>query len=257
VIKEGLVIVLTGAGISAESSIPTFRGPEGYWTIGSRNYHPQELATAEAFSRMPAEVWGWYLYRRSASQQASPNPGHLALGQLERRLGDRFLLVTQNVDGLHLRAGSSRLFEIHGNIDFMRCSQACCAEKFPIVNIRIFGKQQQLSPDQLASLRCPRCEAMARPHVLWFDECYDEELYRFESSRKAARECAALISVGTSGSTNLPLQMGALAVRNQALLIDVNLQDNPFSKLALSNGGRWLKMSASDGIAHILNEFGP
>src|SRR5690606_10651146 len=109
---RGRILVLTGAGISAESGIPTFRGEEGYWRIGSRNYYPEELATRAAFSRMPDEIWGWYLYRRSVCRAASPNAGHLALAELERGLverneGDRFLLVTQNIDGLHLRAGNS------------------------------------------------------------------------------------------------------------------------------------------------------
>ena len=102
--------------------MPTFRGKEGYWTVGSRNYHPQELATREAFSHMPDEVWRWYLYRRSVCRRAAPNAGHMALVRLEERFGERFALVTQNVDGLHLRAGSSRerTFEIHGNIDYLR-----------------------------------------------------------------------------------------------------------------------------------------
>ncbi|MCA9686135.1 MAG: RNA polymerase subunit sigma, partial [Myxococcales bacterium] len=94
------VVVLTGAGISAESGIPTFRGPEGYWTVGAREYHPQELATLQAFNRMPREVWHWYLYRRGICRAAEPNPAHFALVELERALGDRFTLITQNVDGL-------------------------------------------------------------------------------------------------------------------------------------------------------------
>ena len=120
-------MVLTGAGISAESGIPTFRGPEGYWRVGSRNYRPMELATREAFERMPEEVWRWYLYRRAVCRAAAPNPAHRALVDAERRLGDRFLLVTQNVDGLHRRAGSdpARTFEIHGNIDLWRCADDC------------------------------------------------------------------------------------------------------------------------------------
>jgi NAD-dependent deacetylase len=103
------VLVLTGAGISADSGIPTFRGKEGYWTIGSKNYHPQELARLSAFRQMPDEVWSWYLYRREICNKAEPNPSHYALVELETLLtaaGRKFTLVTQNVDGLHLRAGS-------------------------------------------------------------------------------------------------------------------------------------------------------
>ncbi|HVV49677.1 MAG TPA: Sir2 family NAD-dependent protein deacetylase, partial [Polyangia bacterium] len=102
----GPIVFLTGAGISAESGIPTFRGAEGYWRVGSRNYQPTEMAAAAAFARMPEEVWRWYLYRRGVCRAAAPNDAHRALVALERRLGARFLLVTQNVDGLHLRAGS-------------------------------------------------------------------------------------------------------------------------------------------------------
>jgi len=119
---ERPVVVLTGAGVSAESGIPTFRGPEGYWSVGSEVYHPQEMATHAAFRRMPREVWRWYLYRWSVCRAAAPNPGHHALAELEQGLGERFWLITQNVDGLHLRAGNSagRTLEIHGNIDYMR-----------------------------------------------------------------------------------------------------------------------------------------
>ena len=94
--QPGPVVVLTGAGISAESGIPTFRGAEGYWTVGSRNYRPEELSTFEAFARMPAEVWSWYLYRRSVCREAAPNPAHRALVELESALGDDFVLITQN-----------------------------------------------------------------------------------------------------------------------------------------------------------------
>ena len=99
--------MLTGAGVSAESGIPTFRGREGYWTVGSTEYHPQEMATLQAFEAMPEEVWRWYLYRLGACREAQPNQAHRAIVRLEERLGDRFCLITQNVDGLHLRAGSS------------------------------------------------------------------------------------------------------------------------------------------------------
>ena len=117
--SEGPLVFLTGAGISAESGIPTFRGPEGFWRVGSRNYHPQEMATARAFSSMPDEVWRWYLHRRGVCRAAAPNAAHQALVQLDERLGERFRLVTQNVDGLHLRAGGdpARIYQIHGNID--------------------------------------------------------------------------------------------------------------------------------------------
>ena len=102
----GHITVMTGAGISAESGIPTFRGPEGYWTVGSREFHPQEMATHTMFCRFPEAVWQWYLYRMDTCRRAEPNAGHHALVSMEKLLAGRFTLITQNVDGLHLRAGS-------------------------------------------------------------------------------------------------------------------------------------------------------
>src|SRR5437763_678643 len=157
--RPGTVIALTGAGISAESGIPTFRGKEGYWTVGSREYHPQELATHEAFEAMPSEVWAWYLYRRGVCRAARPNAAHEALARWERVLGDRFALVTQNVDGLHRRAGSARAYPIHGDIDDMRCAADCVLDRWPIPD--------DASKDKRDGLVCPRCGGMARPHVLW------------------------------------------------------------------------------------------
>src|SRR5215467_12132598 len=132
--REGRVVVLTGAGISAESGIPTFRGKEGYWTVGSKEYHPQELATHEAFTAMPWDVWAWYLYRRTVCRRAEPNPGHHAIVRMAAALPDRFALVTQNVDGLHRRAGSpdASTYPIHGDISLMRCSAECGLDRWPI-----------------------------------------------------------------------------------------------------------------------------
>ena len=237
----GFVVALTGAGISAESGIPTFRGKEGYWTIGSREYHPQEMATHAMFTRQPGQVWQWYLYRRGVCRAADPNPGHRAMHTLERALGDRFVLVTQNVDGLHLRAGNSlaRTWQIHGNIDYMRCAKACTSGLFPIPDgLLPWPRDRRLDDAARARLLCPRCGAPTRPHVLWFDECYDEELYRFESSLRAAAEAALLLLVGTAGATNLPNQMVSMAARAGAAIIDINPDDNPFGRVAarLHNG---------------------
>jgi NAD-dependent deacetylase len=229
------VVVLTGAGISAESGIPTFRGKEGYWTVGSRVYHPQELATHDAFQRMPESVWQWYLYRRTVCRDAAPNAAHLALVDLERRLGDRFRLLTQNVDGLHIRAGSSlaRTYQIHGNIDFMRCAADCCLDAWPVPDgVGRVDRDTALTPALLALLRCPRCNGLTRPHVLWFDECYDEPRYRFASSLAAAEQAGLLITVGSTATTNLPVQVVEAAAAAGAALIDVNIDDNPFADAA-------------------------
>ena len=167
------VVVLTGAGISAESGVPTFRGEEGYWTVGSTVYRPQELATWKHFSRMPADIWRWYLHRRSVCHAADPNAAHLALVTLEEALGDDFTLVTQNVDGLHLRAGNTRprTYEIHGNIDFMRPVDGDASTLRPIP-ATAQDASTGTDDDLLGALRCVETGAACRPHVLWFDECY-------------------------------------------------------------------------------------
>jgi NAD-dependent deacetylase len=208
----GPLVFLTGAGISAESGIPTFRGAEGYWRVGSRNYRPMELATREAFEQMPDEVWRWYLHRRAVCRAARPNAAHLALVEAERLLGERYLLVTQNVDGLHLRAGSSpaRTYEIHGNIDFARCLADCGRQpdRHPLgAEAMEAGPPGAALPAALAAeLHCG-CGAWRRPHVLWFDESYDEPRFRFASTLRATEAAAALVVIGTSGATNLPAQM--------------------------------------------------
>src|SRR5258706_1333916 len=146
------IAVLTGAGISAESGIPTFRGPVGLW----RQYRAEDLATPQAFARDPKLVWEWYDWRRGLIAQAHPNAGHAALAEIERR-AKRFTLITQNVDGLHDRAGSRQVLKIHGDIWTLRCP-ACGRERHdPLPSI----------PDLP-----PRCEcgALERPGVVWFGE---------------------------------------------------------------------------------------
>ena len=233
---DGLVVVMTGAGISAESGIPTFRGEEGYWKVGSRNYRAQELATFGAYSRMPDEVWAWYLYRRSVCQAAAPNPGHEALVALEAALGDRFLLVTQNVDGLHLRAGNShaRTYQIHGNIDFMRCGADCCPDTFdmPAGVDLVWPKGRAVGDAERALLVCPKCGGRARPHVLWFDETYDEPHFRFESSLRAASQAGLLIVVGTSGATTLPHHVAGIVSQRGTPFVALNLDASPFTDMA-------------------------
>jgi NAD-dependent deacetylase len=250
---SGPIVVLTGAGISAESGIPTFRGQEGYWTVGSRHYHPEEMATHEAFLRMPEEVWRWYLYRRSVCRAAVPNAAHRALVRLEEALGDRFLLITQNVDGLHLRAGNrpERTYQIHGNIDFMRCEGEEIPALRPIPDAvgEHWGVDTPLDEQSRTLLTCCGGDRMARPHVLWFDECYDEALFRFESSLAAASRAAMLIVIGTSGQTNLPLQVGAVVARRGAPFLVINQDESPFSDFArTSPHGMFLQGGA---VAHL------
>ncbi|MBF0239608.1 MAG: RNA polymerase subunit sigma, partial [SAR324 cluster bacterium] len=205
--SEGNITVLTGAGISAESGLPTFRGKDGYWTIGSREYHPQEMATFSMFSRNPEDVWRWYLYRLAKYRHAEPNAGHQAIAEMEQRLGDRFMLITQNVDGLHLKAGNSpeRTFQIHGNINFMRCARECSLQLYPLPDeIPCAVETREVHPDIFQKLICPRCGYRTRPHVLWFGETYDEEHFRFQSSIEVIHQTNLLLIVGTSLAVSLP-----------------------------------------------------
>ena len=233
---NGRIVVLTGAGISAESGIPTFRGEEGYWQVGSRNYHPQEMATFRTFCEMPDEVWAWYLYRRSVCRTAKPNTAHDALVRLEQHLGDRFQLITQNVDGLHLRAGQSleRTWQIHGDIEFMRCAKECDATLHPMPAAigDQFGKTDKLDDRLRGLLVCPTCGGRSRPHVLWFDEMYDEPRYRFKSSMNAMIGADALVVIGTSGATTLPSLLVQTSVRTGTPLLVVDPGDSVFTEAA-------------------------
>ncbi len=251
--RDGHVLVLTGAGVSAESGIPTFRGKEGYWTVGAREYHPQELATHDAFSRMPWDVWAWYLYRRGVCRGAEPNAAHAALVRWDQALGDRFGLITQNVDGLHVRAGSprERTYPIHGDINLMRCADDCVPkmergvpaptrgdDRWPIPEeVPALDKGEPVSEPHKALLRCPRCGGMARPHVLWFDESYDEPRFFLDTARRLASRAAVLVVAGTSAQTNLPWQVVTLAARAGATIVDINVEDNPFAEIAAESGG--------------------
>lgn len=253
---RGRVLVLTGAGISAESGIPTFRGKEGYWTVGSENYHPTQMATREAFAAMPHEVWRWYLYRRSVCHAAAPNEGHHALVRLEGVLQERFTLVTQNVDGLHLRAGQDprRTFEIHGNTDFMRCPGVDGRDVRPIpLEIGEFAKGDPLTERQLQLLTRSGDETMGRPHVLWFDEYYDQELFSADSAMRAATTADLLVVVGTTGQTTLPAMIGQRAARRGIPIVDINIEDNVFGDLASHTGGHIVRGSAALALPAIVD----
>lgn len=182
------VLVLTGAGVSAESGIPTFRDAFGLW----EQYSVEEVASPEGFARDPALVWRFYSERRRKARTCLPNPGHQALAALEARLGDRFLLATQNVDGLHRRAGSERIVEIHGNLFLTRCSRCAIAP--------YFDDAEHIEPPT-----CPACakdgrRSFLRPHIVWFGELLDPaHLERVERFMARARRLVFL-AVGTSGA---------------------------------------------------------
>jgi NAD-dependent deacetylase len=179
------VLVLTGAGVSAESGIPTFRGSGGLW----QNHSFERLASPEGFAEDPDLVWKFYSWRRSVAHECHPNAGHVALARLEQKLGDRFLLVTQNVDGLHRDAGSRKLHEIHGNLFTTRCA-SCARPPF----------EDRASHDGGAP-RCDRCGGVLRPHIVWFGEMLDpshlEAIGEFIERARGAR--LIFLAAGTSG----------------------------------------------------------
>ncbi len=201
------LVVLSGAGLSAESGVPTFRGAQnGLWS----QYQPEELATPQAFRRNPALVWDWYAWRRELVAKAQPNPAHLALVQLEVkfiRSGKRFCHITQNVDGLSQRAGGTAIIELHGNLHRYRCFE----ENTPIVNIQ---ESQETPP------RCPNCGGLLRPDVVWFGENLPQET--LESAIQEARECDLFITVGTSLLVQPAASLPYIAQQNGATLVEIN-----------------------------------
>jgi NAD-dependent deacetylase len=257
------VVVVTGAGISAESGIPTFRGKEGYWTVGSTEYHPQTLATLAAYQKLPREIWHWYLYRRTVCRAAQPNTAHFALAELERKLGDRFTLVTQNIDGLHLIAGNShaRTLEVHGNIDFMRVHEdGSDAVSIPIpAAMPMLGKTDRLTDELWALLRDDRGRP-TRPHILWFDEYYDEQLFRSDSALKAAGECQLIVVIGTSGAAAIPWHATAEALKHGASLLVIDPDSGDFSDYAnepkMAGRGLWLRGGAVEWVPALVERLG-
>ena len=247
------IVVVTGAGMSVASGIPTFRGPEGYWTVGAKEYHPQELATLAAFRAMPREVWRWYLYRRAVCNRAEPNPAHRAVADLERAYGDGMAVVTQNVDGLHVRGGTSleRTFEVHGSIDWMRDLKTDVRVPIPD-GLGVEDKEAPLTDAQWEQLVNPATGERCRPHVLWFDEYYDEVNYRMHSAMAAAASACLLVVCGTSGAAAAPFRAVELAMHAGAALIDISPDDNPFREVADGyERGLSLHATAVEGFAQL------
>lgn len=212
------VLILTGAGVSAESGIPTFRDAKGLW----RSHRFEDVASPDGFFRDPQLVWRFYSERREGVKRAEPNAGHLALARFEERLGDRFLLVTQNVDGLHERAGSKRLIAMHGNLLQSRCS-ACSRPPF---------SDEAVYHDKLPM--CSAChkrgrDALLRPHIVWFGEALDDAsmttVYDF-MERAAAN--LIFIAIGTSGNVYPAALLvdQAKALGGRTLLINRDDADN-------------------------------
>jgi NAD-dependent deacetylase len=206
------IVVLTGAGISAESGVPTFRGEDGLW----RRYRTEELATPAAFEANPKLVWEWYDWRRGIIGRATPNAGHLAIAEMEQ-IFPRFFLITQNVDGLHRRAGSTRLIEIHGNLWQVRCvreGQVREDLRYPLPKIP------------------PRCEcgALLRPHVVWFGESLDQGY--LAQAYSAIEACDLLLVVGTSAVVQPVASFPFMAKQRGAIVVEVNIDPTPLSSSA-------------------------
>ncbi len=209
--ESGRVAILTGAGMSAESGVPTFRGSQGLW----RRFRPEELATPEAFARDPRLVWEWYAWRQGLVAGCQPNAGHLALARLERE-GPSVTLITQNVDGLHSRAGSTRVLELHGDLFQARC----VAEG----TVRDFQAADDLPP------HCS-CGALLRPHIVWFGESLDARVV--EKAVTAVEECQVLLVVGTSALVTPAAVLPVMARRSGAEVIEVNPETTAASELAV------------------------
>ncbi|HOU39739.1 MAG TPA: NAD-dependent deacylase [Promineifilum sp.] len=208
--RAGRVVVLTGAGISAESGVPTFRQAQtGLWA----QYDPQELATPAAFRRQPQLVWDWYAWRRELVAGVAPNPGHFALASMEAYV-PTFTLITQNVDSLHQRAGSRHVIELHGNITRVKCSrEERVVETWPATEER--------------PPRCPDCGAFLRPDVVWFGEALPAAV--LHAASEAARLADIFLTIGTSGLVQPAASLPRLAAGNGAVTVEINIEDTPLS----------------------------
>ncbi|NTU80401.1 MAG: NAD-dependent deacylase [Chloroflexales bacterium] len=217
------VAVLTGAGVSAESGIPTFREAQtGLWA----QYSPEDLASPDAFRRNPRLVWEWYAWRRQMVVAAQPNPGHIALAELERH-APRLTLITQNVDGLHRRAGSADPIELHGNLTRARCS----------VEGTIYASWAE---GEVAPPPCPSCGAPLRPDVVWFGEALPPAA--LERAWDAAMTCDLFLSVGTSGVVEPAASLPRVAYDQGATVAVINLD------VTGSVGPRTYYLNARSGV---------
>ena len=238
-VGTGYLVVVTGAGVSLASGIPTFRGtdPGAVW-----KRDVTELGTNRYFEEDPAGSWTWYTSRFDIVLDKQPNPAHHALAAIERwqvARGGKFLLVTQNVDPLHERAGSERLVKVHGSADRVRCSRPRCVHGAPRGSLPRAGIDMgafEAEPVTANVPRCPSCGALLRQHVLWFDEFYDEHRdYQWDRVLEAAQTMDACLFVGTSfsvGVTDLFLRAGLMTGR-RLLAIDPGADASPHPSVTL------------------------
>lgn len=216
--EAGHVLVFTGAGVSAESGIPTFRDAlTGLW----ERFDPAALATAEAFARDPALVWGWYEWRRAKVLAAQPNAAHRAIAELAS-LVPKLTVVTQNVDDLHERAGSQDVLHLHGSLHAPRCFNCARPHALSHAPIDLAEDGQRIEPPH-----CLHCNGLIRPGVVWFGESLPEQAWR--EAMAAAEGCDLLLSIGTSGLVQPAAQIPHVALRNGARAVHINLQPQAVS----------------------------
>jgi NAD-dependent protein deacetylase/lipoamidase len=246
------VLVITGAGVSAESGIPTFRGKDGYW----RNLDPIKLATPEAFARDPELVWQWYRERRQRIRDAQPNAAHEAIAKLAQR-ADEFLLVTQNVDDLHKRAGLAKgeMVQIHGDIFVTRCSR-CGFDRhdyLPLVAAATKGAASEQEEGRENGVpRCTKCNALMRPGVVWFGEPLPlRETGRVENYLQRD-SCGVVIVAGTTATFGYIIHWALRASHQGGELIEVNPEKTPLSRFAT----RLVREPAAVALPHLITELG-
>lgn len=203
------LFVLTGAGVSAESGLPTFRGMNGLW----RGYRVEDVATPEAFAADPALVWQFYSERRQRHQTVQPNPAHFALAELEGAVAERFFLCTQNVDSLHEQAGSHRVVHMHGRIMQSRCSRPNC-KTVPFDDCSSYRTPEEIP-------KCDQCGALVRPHICWFGEVP----FQMELILHQIEGATVLLTVGTSGVVEPAASFVRMARRNRARTIYVGPEE--------------------------------
>ncbi|MBN1261263.1 MAG: NAD-dependent deacylase [Anaerolineae bacterium] len=210
------LVVFTGSGVSKESGLATFRDVDGAWA----QYDPMDYASPQGFRRNPQGVWEWYAQRRQQMLEVEPNPAHLAIAALENLIAE-VTVITQNIDGLHQRAGSSRVLELHGNIHRYKCSRHCRGEPTYLPTPDPF--EETLQP-------CPYCGAHARPDVVWFGESLPPDVW--EAAAFAAMTCDAMLVVGTSGAVEPAASLPRYARQHRAFIVEVNPETTPITQIA-------------------------
>ncbi len=215
IMRAEKLLVFTGAGISKESGVPTFREADGLW----EKFKAEDFATLEAFKKRPREVWEWYRMRRSLARKAQPNPAHIAVAKLDKLHWD-FMVATQNIDNLHQRAGTKRVLELHGNL--MRSYCLNCGQRVDESEADLEGEVPLCS--------VPGCGGLMRPDVIWFGEYLDPKI--LQESTKFASECDCCVVIGTSGLVYPAAQLPYLAKRNDATIIEINPEPSAITDIA-------------------------